>query len=249
VQRLPLYFNSGGFWSFLCANKSEIGSRSRHFRSAQLHRVLHTEETHAEYSSHCWRRGWLSIRLWTVWRSGHGAPANTHPVGKLIQFLHPGERQTKPPGRSAANHSSKAHPVAKKHASTQLASQESTSNGAPEVTPSELVIDGDATRKASLKDVNDIDVAANAQGTLESDAPSAAATVMNAVGPETMAPADKSNSLAAVVSQTPSSNIGSMSWLLRVIAALSGAMATGLLAWFLIEPSASADIWVRLSKS
>ena len=179
---------------------------------------------------------------------GMAQTANTDPVGKLLQFLHPGEQETKPRSRSAANHSSKAHPVAKKPASTKPASKESTSNGAPEVPPSELVIDRDATRMASLKDVNDIDVAANSQGTLESDAPSAAAAVINAVSPETMAPADKSNSGAAVVSQMPS-NIGNMSWLLRVIAALSGAVATGLLAWFLIEPSASADIWVRLSES
>jgi hypothetical protein len=40
-----------------------------------------------------------------------------------------------------------------------------------------------------------------------------------------------------------------MSWLLRVIAALSGAVATGSLAWFLIGPSASADVWVSLSES
>jgi len=180
---------------------------------------------------------------------GMAQTANTDPVGKLIQFLHPGGQETKPLGRSTAIHSSKDHLVAKRPALTKPASKEGTSNGAPELTPSELVIDGDATRMASFKDVNDIDVAAKAQGTLESDAPLAAATVMNAVGPETMAPADKSNSEAAVVSQTPSSNIGSMSWLLRVIAALRGAMATGLLAWFLIEPSASADIWVRLSES
>ena len=179
---------------------------------------------------------------------GMAQTANTDPVGKMLQFLHLGEQETKPRGRSAANHSSKAHPVAKKPASTKPASKESTSNGAPEVPPSELVIDRDATRMASLKDVNDIDVAANSQGTLESDAPSAAAAVIKAVSPETMAPADKSNSGAAVVSQMPS-NIGNMSWLLRVIAALSGAVATGLLAWFLIEPSASADIWVRLSES
>ena len=179
---------------------------------------------------------------------GMAQTANTDPVGKMLQFLHLGEQETKPRSRSAANHSSKAHPVAKKPAPTKPASKESTSNGAPEIPPSELVIDGDATRMASLKDVNAIDVAANAQGTLESDAPSAAAAVINAVSPETMAPADKSNSGAAVVSQMPS-NIGNMSWLLRVIAALSGAVATGLLAWFLIEPSASADIWVRLSES
>ena len=81
-----------------------------------------------------------------------------------------------------------------------------------------------------------------------SNAPSAAATVVKAANTETIAPADKSNSGAAVVSQTPSSGIGSMSWLLRVIAALSGVVATGSLAWFLIGPSASADVWVSLSE-
>ena len=39
-----------------------------------------------------------------------------------------------------------------------------------------------------------------------------------------------------------------MSWLLRVIAALSGAVATGSVAWFLIGPSASADVWVNLKR-
>jgi hypothetical protein len=39
-----------------------------------------------------------------------------------------------------------------------------------------------------------------------------------------------------------------MAWLLRVIAALSGAVATGSIAWFLIGPSASADVWVSLNE-
>ncbi len=180
---------------------------------------------------------------------GMAQTASTDPVGKLIQFLHPGEPETKPPARSAAKHSSKAHPAAKKSASTKPASKESTSNGAPQVTASELVIDGETMRVASPNGANDIDLAANAQGTVESDAPSVAATVVRAASLETMVPADKSNSGAAVVSQAPSSSIGSMPWLLRVIAALSGAAATGLMAWFLIEPSASADVWVTLSES
>ena len=176
---------------------------------------------------------------------GMAQTASTDPVSKLIQLLHPGESETKPPEKSAAKHSSKAHPAAKKRASTKPAAKESTLNGAPQVTPSELVID----RVASPNDANDTDLAANAEGALESDAPSAAATVVKAASTETIAPADKSNSGAAVVSQTPSSGIGSMSWLLWVIAALSGAVATGSLAWFLIGPSASADVWVSLSKS
>ena len=180
---------------------------------------------------------------------GMAQTASTDPVGKLIQLLHPGESETKPPERSAAKHSSKAHPAAKKRASTKTAAKESTFNGAPQVTPSELVIDGEAMRVVSPNDANDTDLAANAQGALASDASPAAATAVKAASTETIAPADKSNSGAAVVSQTPSSGIGSMSWLLRVIAALSGAVATGSVAWFLIGPSASADVWVSLSES
>lgn len=173
---------------------------------------------------------------------GVAQTASTEPVGKPMQLpqpMHPGKSETKPRERSAAKHSSKAHPAAKKRASTKTAAKEGTFNGAPQVTPSELVIDGEAMRVASPDDANDIDLAANAQGGLESDAPSAAATVVKAASTETIAPADKSNSGVAVVSQTPSSSIGSVSWLLQVIAALSGAVATGSLAWFLIGPSAS----------
>jgi len=178
---------------------------------------------------------------------GMAQTASTDPVGKLIQFLHPGEPETKPAARTAAGHSSKAHPAAKKPAPTKPASK--ASNGAPQATVSELAIDDEAMRVASPSGANDIALAANAQGTVESDAPSAAATVVRPASLETMAPADKSNSGAAVVSQAPSSSIGSVPWLLRVIAALSGAVATGLLAWFLIEPSASADVCVSLSES
>jgi len=152
---------------------------------------------------------------------GMAQTASTDPVGKLMQLLQPGKSETKPPERSAAKHSSKANPAAKKRASTKPAAKESTLNGAPQVTapPSELVIDGEAMRVVSPNDANDTDLAANAQGALESAAQSAAATVAKAASTETIAPADKSNSGAAVVSQTPSSSIGSMSWLLRVIAA------------------------------
>src|SRR5262249_21825714 len=59
---------------------------------------------------------------------------------------------------------------------------------------------------------------------------------------------DKSNSRAAAFAAAPSSGIGTMSWLLWVIAALSGAVATGLIAWFLIGSSASADVWVNVKQ-
>ena len=40
--------------------------------------------------------------------------------------------------------------------------------------------------------------------------------------------------------------MGGISWLLWIIAAVSGAVAIGSIAWFLIGPTVSADIWVSL---
>jgi hypothetical protein len=157
-----------------------------------------------------------------------------------MQLLHAGKSETKPTEGFAAKHSSKAHPAAKRHASTKLASKENASNGVPRVTAplSELVIDGKAGRVVSP------DRAIDAQG-----APSpAAATIVTAASTETIALADESNSEAAALSQTPSSSVGSMSWLLWIIAALSGAVAIGSLAWFLIGPSASADVWASAKR-
>jgi hypothetical protein len=171
---------------------------------------------------------------------GMAQTASKDPVSKLIRFLHPGEPETK------AKHPSKG--TGKKAASAKPASKESPSNGAPELTPSDPVIVGEVMRVTSPNDA-DFDLAAKGQGPAVGDAPSAAAKVVKAVSPETMAAADKSNAGSAVVSLAPSSGIGSLSWLLRVIAALSGAMATGLLAWVLIRPNASAEVWVRLTES
>ncbi len=193
---------------------------------------------------------------------GMAQTASTDPIGKLMQLLQPGKSEAKPPEKSAAKseakppeksaakHSSKAPPTAKKRASTKAAAKESTLNGAPQVAalPSELVFHGEATGMASSNDANEIDLAANAQGAMASDASSPAATIVNAASTETSAPADKSTFEAAAVSETPSSSNGNLSWLLRVIAALSGAVAIGSIAWFLIGPSASADVWANIKQ-
>ena len=170
--------------------------------------------------------------------SGHciAEAASKDPVSKLMHFLHSGEPDTK------AKHSSKTGAAAKKPASAKPVSKESPSNRTAELAASEPVIEGDVMRVAAPSD-GDIDVAAKGQG------PSTTSKVVEAVSSETVAPADKSNTSAAVVSLAPSSSIGSISWLLRVLAALSGAMATGLLAWFLIRPNASAEVWMRLTES
>jgi len=158
------------------------------------------------------------------------------PVSKLIHFLHSGEPDTK------AKHSGKTGPAAKKPVSPKPASKESPSNRIPELAASEPVIDGDVMRVAAPSD-GDIGVAAKGQG------PAATPKVVEAVSPERIAPDDKSNAGGAVLSPSPSSSIGRISWVLRVLAALSGAMATGFLAWFLIRPNASAEVWVRLTES
>ena len=94
--------------------------------------------------------------------------------------------------------------------------------------PSELVIDGQTVRVASPDDANEIDLA------IERGALPAAAPAVKAANTETAAPADKSDSAAAAVSQTPSSKVGSASWLMQVMAALGAAVAAGSVAWFLI---------------
>ena len=210
--------------------------------------------------------------------------AGTGPVGKpiqLLQLMQPGNSEAKPHERSVAKHKSKSHLAAKNPASTKLASKESTSNGAPNITavvaaaatarapsaptsetawpaaaqaivaenagavptlrpgpaiapPSELAIDSQTVRVASPDDANEIDLAANEQGAPVSDALLAAATAVKATSTETVAPADKSDTGAAAVSQTPSSNVSGASWLLQVMAALGAAAATGSVAWFLI---------------
>jgi hypothetical protein len=170
--------------------------------------------------------------------SGHciAETASKDPLSKLIHFLHSVEPDTK------AKHSSKTGAAAKKPASAKPVSKESPSNRTPELAANEPVIDGDVLRVAAPSD-GDIDVAAKGLG------PAATPKVVEAVSSETIAPADNSNASAAVVSLAPSSSSGSIPWLLRVVAALSGAMATGFLAWFLIRPNASAEVWARLTDS
>jgi hypothetical protein len=88
---------------------------------------------------------------------GVAQTASTEPVGKPMQLLHAGKSETKPTEGFAAKHSSKAHPAAKRHASTKPASKENASNGVPQVMapPSELVIDGKAVRVASPDPTSD----------------------------------------------------------------------------------------------
>ena len=183
---------------------------------------------------------------------------------QLLQLTHPGKPEAKPHERSAAKHTSKSHLAAKKPASPKLASKESTSNGAPHVTaavaaaaapqappaptsetawpaaarasvaesvaavPTTLQIDGQTVRVASPDDANEIDLA------IEQGALPAAAPAVKAANTETTTPADKPDSAAAAVSQTPSSKVGSASWLMQVMAALGAAVAAGSGAWFLI---------------
>jgi hypothetical protein len=239
--------------------------------------------------------------------------AGTGPVGKpmqLLQLMHPGDSAAKS-HKSAAKHTNKSHPLAKKHALTKLASTESTSNGPPHAAavdaaaappqvssaptsesawatvkairadirnhqgarqmqairtdmsnhlgaaiqaivaqnaaavtllpssaiaqPSELAIDRQTFRVASVDDANEIDRSTKEQSAPVTDALVAIVPAMKATITETAAPADPSG--AAAASQTPDSNVSSTSWMLRVMGALGTAVAVGTVAWFLIGPA------------
>ena len=110
--------------------------------------------------------------------------------------------------------------------------------------PSELVIDGQTVRVASPDDANEIDLATDEQGALP-----AAAPAVKAANTETAAPADKSDSAAAAVSQTPSSKVSSTSWLMQVMAALGAAVAAGSVAWFLIGSAPQRMVSVKAAPS
>ncbi len=104
-----------------------------------------------------------------------------------------------------------------------------------ETAPSELVVGGHAVQVASPNDANDIDLAANdANAQVQAAPPSIAAASAPAMS-EVTPPAPKSDSIQAATAQSPqSSEVGSASWILQVLAALGGAVAAGSVAWFLI---------------
>jgi hypothetical protein len=101
-------------------------------------------------------------------------------------------------------------------------------------TSSKIAIDHQTALVVSPDDVNEIDLAASEQGAPASDVLLAAATAVKETNTETAAPADRADSGAAIVSQTPSVNVGGASWLLQVMAALGIAVVTGVVAWFLV---------------
>jgi hypothetical protein len=107
---------------------------------------------------------------------------------------------------------------------------------------SKLAIDRQTVRVAS-PDANEIDLATDEQGAPVTDALVAEATIT-----ETAAPA-QSDTGAAAASQTPSSNISSTSWLLRVMGALGTAAAVGLVAWFLIGSAPLRTVSVKAAPS
>lgn len=99
--------------------------------------------------------------------------------------------------------------------------------------PSELVVAGQTVQITSPDQINELDLAArdsevaagNAVPTVVASAPAADTDP---------APASKSDSLAAAWSQPPANQVGSTSWIAKILAALGGAVAAGSAAWFLI---------------
>jgi len=103
--------------------------------------------------------------------------------------------------------------------------------------PSQVVVAGQAVEVASPDHVNDMDLAANNDTTQISDA--APGTTASAPALREIAEAaPKSDANAEIVSAArpmpQSSDVGSTSWFLQVLAALGGAVTAGSVAWFLI---------------
>jgi hypothetical protein len=113
-------------------------------------------------------------------------------------------------------------------------------------TSSKIAIDHQNVPVVSPDDANEIDLATSEQSAPASDALLGAATAVKETNTETAAPADKPDSGAAIVSQTPSINVGGASWLLQVMAALGIAVVTGVVAWFLVG-SAPLQVSGRLN--
>ncbi len=96
---------------------------------------------------------------------------------------------------------------------------------------SELVVAGQTVRIASPDQVNELDLAAQDSKAAATDTMPAAAVAPVPATNDVQTPAPKSDSFAG---QASSSQVGSTSWIAKVLAALGGAVAAGSAAWFLI---------------
>jgi hypothetical protein len=103
-----------------------------------------------------------------------------------------------------------------------------------ETLPAELIATGAMMRVAAQGDVNGVDFAAKDAGAEPKAAQPIAAVARPSAINEAAAPAPKSDSLLAAFVQPQTSEVGSASWILQVLAALGGAVAAGSAAWFLI---------------
>jgi len=166
--------------------------------------------------------------------------------------------------RKTKSHASVAAARARHHAAPQLADADPASHSAspttptaapadvptisaaspqpeaapPEPAPPGAPIAGDyAAQVTTHKAVNERDVAApDADASVNATSP----TVAAAKAPSMRDVADirpKSDSANVAVGQRQSSEVGSVSWILQVLAALGGAVTAGSVAWFLIGSS------------
>jgi len=100
--------------------------------------------------------------------------------------------------------------------------------------PSALVVAGQTVQIASPDQVNDLDLAARDSAATDTNAMPAAPTASVPATNNGPTPGSKSDSLAAAWSQPSVGQVGSTSWIAKVLAALGGAVAAGSAAWFLI---------------
>jgi hypothetical protein len=100
--------------------------------------------------------------------------------------------------------------------------------------PSEFVVAGQTVQIASPDQVNELDLAAQDLAATASNTTSAVPAASVPAANTAPALASKSDSLATAWSQLSASQVGSTSWIAKVLAALGGAVAAGSAAWFLI---------------
>lgn len=124
----------------------------------------------------------------------------------------------------------KAWPAPEQPAASEAgaAAAADTAPAAKEPPRSEMIVDGQTVPVAAPDTVNDIDLAAGDQS-------AAVNTTTPSIGADDQTAAARA--LAASVHED-ASPVGSASWIAQVLAALGGAIAAGLVAWFLIGSSA-----------
>ena len=139
--------------------------------------------------------------------------------------------------RQAFNSATPAETTTAATPATMMAPTPQPALSRDQLVPKELVVAGRTVQVASPDEVNELDLAAKDTQPPASNAPSDAASLVPAN--EHVAEAGSKSASSTAPPPQPStskvtSQVGSASWIAKVLAALGGAVAAGSAAWFLI---------------